>query len=81
MEDSVQNSVWIMLVSGHAIRAYERPSNFSSIYQQCLEKVSRRVCSSLLGRHPGILQNVRGTRTARPESPTGTKGCRPPHQA
>jgi hypothetical protein len=47
MEDCVQNVIGTLRVPGYAIRAYERPSYFLGIHQQCPAKVSRRVYGSL----------------------------------
>jgi hypothetical protein len=49
IEDSFQNSIRTIRVSGHAIRADKRASYILGIHQQCTSEVPRRFRSSLLG--------------------------------
>ena len=61
MEDSLQNLIRTLQVSGYAIRTHERTSNISSIDQQHHQSTPGPNSYHLLGRHSCLLEHVTGT--------------------
>ena len=61
MEDSLQNLIWTLRVSGYAIRTHEHTSNMSSIDQQHHQSTPGPNSYRLLRRNSCLLEHVTGT--------------------
>ena len=75
MEDSLQNLIQTLQVSGYAIRTHKHTSNMSSIDQQHHQSIPRPNSYHLLGQYSHLLKHVTGTyQTCEGCSTMSTKG-------
>ena len=61
MEDSLQNLIQTLQVSGYAIQTHKHTSNMSSINQQHHQSTPGLNSYCLLGQHSCLLKHITGT--------------------
>ena len=75
MEDSLQNLIQTLQVSGYTIQTHEHTSNMSSIDQQHYQSIPRLNSYHLLRQHSCLLKHITGTyQTCEECSTIPTKG-------